>query len=206
MNLFIIILLFICVQSNNDTASEPNLMADTIKTLMHIVENPKLVAAIELLKSIRTETNKTIKEKYNQKGFLRTHDIYDYSYGSVIKYKLRLLVNLWLDDTQIAFLPTSYKNILKNAMSEFEMQIMDEPYHKHNYELSFNNGTGTLFMLILSLAPHPTLTNTVKWTKTFMWTEFEPASSYIIVTHTQCDLFSCNKTDEIVYLPTIMTD
>jgi hypothetical protein len=61
-------------------------------------------------------------------------------------------------------------------------------------------------MLVLTLTPHPTKPNVLQWSKYVLSTEFEPAAPYVIVTQSDCNLLSCDRSDEIVYLPVTVTD
>jgi len=158
------------------------------------------------LKNFKTESSMTIGPKQDQVGFKYLHNVHDHAYGSVSLNKLDQLIKIWLDDETLEFLSDKYKKILSSAMKEYSLQMFEDTYHKQKFELSFSDGKGSLFMLMLTLSPHPTLPNVLKWEKFLLETNFEPAPSYIVITTSDCDFFSCDRFDEIVYMPTVMTN
>lgn len=52
--------------------------------------------------------------------------------------------------------------------------------------------------------PHPTNNAAVKWEKYLLKSKFVPAPSHVIVTESDCNILSCDRTDKIVYLPTAL--
>lgn len=61
-------------------------------------------------------------------------------------------------------------------------------------------------MLVIALEPHENRPNVLKWDKTLLTSTFVPSAPYTIVTESDCNLFGCDRTDTIVYLPATLTD
>lgn len=206
--LIIFCLLIIVVIVFGDTKNETNKksLGDTINNVASVLGSPELAASVELLKSIRSESSSTMSERHDRTGFIRMNHVYDYSNGAIYKNQLDKLVSIWLNDDIFNFLSPKHKTLLTNAIEEYALQYDGEKYNKQKFELSFNNGKGNLFIIMLSLTPHMTNTDIIHWGKYILSTEFEPAPPYVVVTHSDCNILSCDRYDEIVYLPAVITD
>lgn len=202
MKLFILIILIFAFASTEDDDK----LSKSIETAAVASGHPEIAAAIEILKNFKTESSTVMGPKQDQVGFKYFHNVHDHGYGSVNLNKLDQLIKLWLDDETFDFLSDTYKKILSSATKEYSLQVFEDVYHKQKFNLFFNDGKGSLFMLMLTLSPHPTLSNVVKWEKFLIQTNFEPAPSYIIVTTSDCNILSCDRSDEIVYMPVVMTN
>ena len=99
-----------------------------------------------------------------------------------------------------------YKTFLSYCIKEYALQIIEDTYYKKKFDLSFNDGHGHLYLFTLVLAPHPSKSNALKWEKSILCTDFTPAAPYVIVTNSDCNIFSCDRYDEIVYLPVSVTN
>lgn len=202
-SIFFYLMLLILVSGNTDKKKS---LGEAINDVASVMGNPELAASVELLKSIRSESSTTMSERHEQAGFMRMNHVYDYSNGAIYKNKLDKLVSVWLNDDIFNFLSPKHKTLLTNAIEEYALQYDCETYNKQKFELSFNNGKGKLFIIMLSLTPHITNTDVILWGKYILSTDFEPAPPYVVVTHSDCNLLSCDRYDEIVYLPVAMTD
>ena len=60
--------------------------------------------------------------------------------------------------------------------------------------------------MLLDLSQHETIENAFKWSKFLIQSSFKPAPSYVIMTESDCDIFSCSREDKIVYLPVALND
>lgn len=212
MKLVLILLILLIVSSiADDTKSESkdntkskNEFKDTIEEAASIIGNPTITAAIKVIEAFKSETSTTISDKKDQHGFLDIHNNYDYGYGSVLISRFDELVNFWLEDDMYSFLTEKQKKILTRSFKEYTIQISQDPYYKQKYELSFSDGKGSIFLMIISIMPHPTNNAAVKWEKYLLKSKFVPAPSYVIVTESDCNILSCDRTDKIVYLPTAL--
>ncbi|AKI80532.1 hypothetical protein QJ850_gp167 [Acanthamoeba polyphaga mimivirus] len=186
-----------------DKSDKPDL-SDTIGKVGALLENPAVMTAIEVLKSLKSESSTTISDRYDQTGFLSINNNYDYSKGAVLISRMDELISHWLNDNTYDFITDGQKKTISKALKEYTLQLAEDPYYKQKYELSFNDGKGSLFMMILSVSPHPTNINAIRWEKYILQTDFVPAPSYVIITESDCDILSCDRTDKIVYLPTVL--
>lgn len=206
----LIVLLVVCFIHNTLCGETEhnidNKLEKTISTVANMMGSPEVAMAIETLKALRTESTTTIGQRHDQIGFKMLNNGADFGLGLVAIENLNLLINEWLNDDVFTFLDPKYKKILSNAVKEYSLQIKTETFIKQTYRLSFNDGKGNLFMLMLMFDPHPTQPNALKWKKFLLWSSFEPTPPYVIVTHSDCNIFFCDRSDEIVYLPTVFTD
>jgi hypothetical protein len=202
------ILLFIFIVIIFANKSEPNNpkknFAETVGDIVSVI-NPKVKAAIEILSLLKGESSTKIGDRQDQPGFSSIQNNYDYGHGSVVISTLNDLILFWLDDDVYNFLNKEQINIISKSLAEYTFQLPMDPFHKQKYELSFSNGQGSIFMMIINFAPHPTNKNAIKWEKFVLKTDFIPAPSYVIITESDCNILSCDRTDKIVYLPIIIT-
>lgn len=201
---FTCLTLYIFFVTSTETKSNETDLFDTISKVASIASKPEIIAAVELLKTFKQESSLTIGDRKDQMGFWDIQNDYDYVHGSVLIEDMDNLISFWLDDDTYCFLNNHQKNIISRAIKEYTMQIMTDSFYKQKYELSFSDGKGSIFMMILSITPHPVRNNAVKWTKYVLKVDFVPAPSYVIATESSCNLFSCDRTDSIVYLPTVL--
>lgn len=169
------------------------------QTLATLSGSPELATAIQLL---QTSSSSTIGPKTNQRGFYKLENTYDISKGATLKTNLNKLIKLWF--TYEFKLSEKHKNIIGMSIEEYMLQLENERYEKRRFEIHFNNGHGSIFLLLIIMEPY--LNNAVKWTKQILTSEFIIAPSYVIITNSDCDIFSCSREDSIVYLPTSITD
>lgn len=202
--LLAIILFLSTVYANNST--ERNKLVSAMDDAAAILKNPAIAASIEILKSIKSESSSSIGPRQDQGGFSKIHNTLDHSHGAVYVNKLDELMQLWLTDDLFALFPTEHKTFLSYSLKEYALQLQGDDYYKKKFDLSFNNGKGHLYLFTLIIAPHPTKPNAVKWEKSILYTDFIPAASYVIVTHSDCDIFSCDRHDEIAYMPIHVTN
>lgn len=214
MKIQIILIIFVIIfeiclatnttKSNESEKSDKSDLSDAISKAGALLGDPVVTTAIETLKSLKSESSTTISDRYDQTGFLSIKNNYDYSKGAVLISRMDELISHWLDDNTYDFITYNQKKTISKALKEYTLQLVEDPYYKQKYELSFNDGKGTLFMMILSVSPHPTNINAVRWEKYILQTDFVPAPSYVIVTESDCNILSCDRTDKIVYLPTVL--
>jgi hypothetical protein len=190
-----------CECSKNETN-----ISDAIKKVAGTIGSPEVTAMMEVLKSLKTESSTTISNRVEPVGFKYISNIMDHSSGAVYLVNLDKLINIWLEDEVFTVLTTSYKNVLARAIKEYSIQVADEAYSKQKFELSFNDGKGNLMLLAFNIAPHPTKANVFKWSKDVLVSSFQPMPPYVIVSHSDCNILSCDRHDEIVYLDAGLTD
>ncbi|AYV78538.1 MAG: hypothetical protein Edafosvirus17_14 [Edafosvirus sp.] len=196
-----IVLLALCIQLV--FAKE---LADSVKSVAGTIASPEVKASIEVLEALRTTSSTKISDRYEPAGFTYFVNTMDYSRGAIHADNLDKQIKFWLSDKIFNGIPQVYHNILPQAIEEYSLQVMDEEYHKQKYELSFNNGAGTLFMLQLMVTPHPTKANVMRWEKYLLMSSFKPSAPYVIVTKSKCNILKCSADDKIVYMPVSMTD
>lgn len=179
-----------------------------VQATASVLGSPEIANVISVLKSLKTESSTTMSERHKQEGFASLRNIYDYSYGAIYYSNIEKLVELWLEDNIFDYLSHVHKKILINSLKEYALQFVsiEDKYHKQKFELVFNNGKGSLFFLMLTLSAHPSNSSALKWEKYIVWSEFEPAPPYVVVTKSKCNIVSCKRSDEIVYLPATITD
>ncbi|XWV26722.1 hypothetical protein QJ857_gp0333 [Tupanvirus soda lake] len=187
-----------------DNKEKKEELAEKVEKVAAIIGNPKVAAAIEIIKALKTESSSTISERKDQTGFLNIQNNYEYGHGAVLISKMEQLISFWLNDNTYIFLTMEQKNTVSKALTEYTFQIAEDPFYKQKYELSFSDGRGSIFMMVLSFEPHPTNPNAVKWQKHILKSNFVPAPSYVIVTESDCNIFSCDRSDHIVYLPAVL--
>lgn len=168
--------------------------------------SPETAAALEALQILKRETSTTISDRHDQVGFASLEHVVDYSRGSVYESKLDQLIDIWLNDDIMSSIEPRHKAIVVNKLKEYALQVKDEDYKTQRYDLKFNDGAGKMFLVVISFKPHPTKQNAIKWDKVLMTASFKPAPPYVIITETDCDLLSCDRTDRIEYLPAMLTD
>ena len=205
---YIFVLLIILCLSNHvycEDKDEPEI-EDKLQAAAIASGNPEIAVAIEVLKALKTTSETKISERYDQFGFTSINNVMEHSRGAVWTHNLNELIKLWLNDGGFNSISDSNKNILAKAIAEYSLLIQDEQYRKQRFDLSFNDGVGKLFMMILTLEPHPTKPNAIKWEKLVLESHFKPAPSYVIITESDCDILSCDRTDKIVYMPVTVSD
>jgi hypothetical protein len=187
-------------------AQETEHVEETITMSPLAAASPETAAALEALTILKTESSTTISDRHDQVGFKTLEHIVDYSRGSIYEAKLDTLIDLWLSDDILSSIEPRHKAIVISKLKEYALQIKDENFHTQRFDLKFNNGAGKLFLLVLSFQPHPTKPNAIKWDKVLMTAFFEPAPPYVIITESDCNIISCDRTDRIEYLPAMLTD
>lgn len=170
------------------------------------IDPSEILDGLEILKKIRPESDSFITNKYDQVGFKKIHNIFDYSYGAVFNHNLDKQFQIWLEDDIFNFISQKDKSKIFKSIEEYTIQFNEEPFHKQKLEITFNEGKGTLIAFLLKLTPHPTKPNVIKWEKYIISSEFEAAQSFIIMTKSKCNILSCKRKDEIVYLPGLITN
>lgn len=161
---------------------------------------------IHTLKSLQTVSTSTMSERHDQVGFLNMNHIMDHASGDVDIYNLESLVSFWLEDPIFNTIDKKQKNIVIRSLNEYALQIAGSNYNTKRYDMSFNDGKGTLFLFIVSFQHHKTNEHAVKWEKFIMSSHFTPAHAYVIITESNCNLLSCDTYDRIEYLPTTLTN
>jgi hypothetical protein len=203
MRILIVTLILVCITAEEIPKKD---ITTKVKEAAGMIASPEVSAAIEILKAIRTESSRTISERHDKVEFLNINNALDHGYGATYTEKLDELIKFWLEDPVFVSMSMEHKTIISRAIKEYSMQIENERYKKAKYDLSFNDGQGKIFMLVLTIEPHPTISRGVKWEKYIAWTTFKPGPSYVVVTTSDCNILSCDRSDEIVYLPTTITD
>lgn len=168
--------------------------------------SPEAAAAIEAISMLKQETSTMISDRHDQAGFASLNHMVDYGRGAVYESKLDALIDIWMNDDILLNIDHKHKMVVINKLKEYTMQIKDEGFFAQRYDLKFNDGSGNLFLMVLSFNPHPTKPNVIKWDKVLMIASFKPAPPYVIITESDCNLLSCDRTDRIEYLPAMLTD
>ena len=171
-----------------------------------VVGDPRVQAAIETLKAFKTESSTSIGERYDPAGFEFIHNVIVHGTGATYSYNLDKLVALWLEDDAFKGVEETYKKVVSLAMREYALQVSSEPYLNQKFDLSYNNGQGSLFLMTVALVPHHEHKNVFLWERYLLVSSFRPSKPYVIVTHSDCDILSCDRTDQIVYLEASITD
>lgn len=177
-----------------------------LESVAVLASHPEIAAGIELLKNFKTESSTSISNHYEQSGFIKFNNINDCSSGAIYTYNFNKLVSLWLTDPIFEYLQSEHKNVIIMIIKEYALQVFEEQYKKNKMELNFNDGKGSLFMLTLYFEPHQSKADIIKWGKCIIWSEFEPAPSYVIITKNDCNIIKCKSRDTITYLPTTINN
>jgi len=181
-------------------------LASKVKDAAEVLGNDQVSKAVEVLKAIRPETSTSISARVEPVGFLSIDNSISHGIGVVAGYNIDVLIKNWMSDSSFVELSQSYRDLFSSAMRDYAIQVKDEAYTQKRMELHFHDSVGTLVMLSLDLVPHKTKTNTYHWEIFLVRSKFAPAQPYVVVTTSDCNLFSCDRQDEIVYMPATLTD
>jgi hypothetical protein len=196
---------FLVVTATDDKNNLKN-FKETVADVAGTVGSPEMKAAIEVIRALKTESSTSISNRHEVAGFKSLSNTMNHGSGAVYVSNLDKLVQLWLDDDTFNNLPTDYKKLIATAIREYSLQVIEYAYTRQTYKISFNNGRGELFLLSLSLTPKLERGDVLLWEKFILSATFEPSPPYVIITTSDCNLLSCDRTDQIVYLEASITD
>lgn len=176
---------------------------ESIAQKASLIMNPEVAIALELLKSSYSSTTTQIIERA---CFDKINNVFDHSKGDVMKDNLVNLIEFWMSIDQFVLIPEPNRKTLANSIVEYKMTTMRSTYVKRRFEISFNDGVGHMFMLLITLNADVNRKNVIIWEKLVLVSEFIPSKPYTIVTESDCNLLGCDRTDTIVYLPAVVTN
>lgn len=168
--------------------------------------SPEAAAAVEAISVLKSETSTTISDRHDQAGFAALDHMVDYTRGAIHEDKLDKMIDLWLSDDILSSIEPRHKNVVIHKLKEYSLQIKEADFRTQRYDFKFNDGVGNLFLVIISFKPHQFKQNVVTWDKVLMTASFKPAPPYVIITESDCNLLSCDRTDRIEYMPAMLTD
>jgi hypothetical protein len=190
--------------STNNSAVQGEL-SDLMKTASLALTDPRLAAAIELIKNLKTESSTSIGQVHDAKaGFYEFDTSFEISSGVILSKNIDRLMKLWLSGSFFDSMPSIYKTVLSDSIEEVALQMENTNYVKQSFSIHFQDGRGTIHMMIIMLEYDQGL-NGIRWTKQLLVGGFVPARDWVIITHASSNFLSSSRTDEIVYLPPIMS-
>lgn len=179
---------------------------DTAKKAMMLIKDPDVKNGIEIIKQFKIDKSKTIGQRYEQLGFMSVKNIHDYSKGAVNVNDIDTIIKLWLNESYYNSINSDIKNFISFSIKEYELSIKNKSFEKQKFDVMYNNGYGKLVMVSITFTPDNKNPNIINWTRHIIYADFKPAPSYIIVTHSKCNILRCKRNDEIVYLPVTIND
>lgn len=176
-------------------------LSDLMKTASLALTDPRLAAAIELIKNIKTESSTTIGEIQNAKaGFYEFNTDFEIASGTILSKNIDKLIRLWLTNSFFDTMPKLYKSVIADSIEELSLQMENTNYMKQRFSIHFQDGKGTVHMLVIMFEYDPVIGGT-RWTKQALVGGFVPARDWVIVTRSRSNILSSSRTDEIVYMP-----
>jgi hypothetical protein len=209
INLFIlfgIILLSNCEKEVLKEAHVPEQnLGDVIKDTISSIGTPVLDTVIDIL---RTETSTTISDMHEQTGFYSITNVFDAVSGVIDYDKVGELIKFWLDSPEFDMFPEIKKKAISRSIQELMIFKTNNkkkiPSQTKKFELQFSDGNGKILLLFIRLTSIEN--NELLVEKYLVTTTFEVAPPYVIVTESDCNILSCDRTDNIVYMPARITD
>jgi hypothetical protein len=198
----ILLTILLCLIVTNIKAD----LSESLSDAASVIGSPEIKSAIEVLKAFKQESSTSISERYEPAGFESLNNVMSHGKGAVLSSNLDKLINLWLEDESFKTFDSAYKKVISLAMREFAIQVAEEPYINQKFDLSYNNGQGTLFLMSITLTPHKQRSDVFLWEKYLLMSTFRPSKPYVIITETDCNIINCDRTDHIVYLEASITD
>ncbi len=190
-------------QSPDNTVN--NGLSDVVKTASLALSDPRLAAAIEIIKNLKTESSTSIGEVHDAKaGFYEFDTSFEIASGVILPKNIDKLMNLWLTNSFFDTIPSLYRSILSDSIKEIALQMEETDYMKQKFSIHFQDGRGVIHMMVIMLEYDPILRGT-RWTKQILIGGFVPSRDWVIVTRTKSNMFKSKTTTEIVYLPPIMS-
>ena len=192
-------------KTDDDNKEEEKKLTDVIKDVALTFGSPELKAALELL---HTESSTTISDMHEQTGFYSLTNVFDVSSGVIDQNNIGMMVKFWLDSSDFNMLSDIQKKLISRSIEELLMFKINNkkkiPSQSKKFELQFSDGKGKILLLFLGFTP---LDNgEIMVEKFLITTTFEVAPPYVIVTESDCNILSCDRTDNIVYMPARITD
>jgi hypothetical protein len=207
MKLYLLLFgLCLATSTTTTTKEKTQKLKDTLANAATVLGDPILAGSLSALKELQTTSDKSIDQYTERAGFDQLHNIMDHGYGAVHVHKLDLLIKVWLGDSTFNALSEKYKDILSRTMKEYAMMIATEEYHKQVFDISFADGKGNMVMLWLKFTPHETNKNALLWEKYVISASFAPSAPFVVVTESDCSIFSCDSESRVVYMPATLTD
>jgi len=191
--------------TNNEKSpdKQKDKFAETVENVANALGNPELAAGIELIRNVvKTESSTTIGEVHNSKvAFYEFRSSFDSSSGVTSYNRLGALFNFWFNSKLFNNVPTFYKEVLSYAIQEYAFQLKGAPYMEQMYSINFQDGKGTIFALVITLKQYKLDPDGVVWSKKMLIGGFIPAQEWVVITHSESNFFSSDRTDEIIMLP-----
>jgi len=190
---------------SKDEKPEKNKLSEIVEDIANTLGDSKLSAAIEMIKNLKTEESTTIGSVQKADvAFYELNTKFDYAHGACLIDNIDKLFNLWLNEPYFSDMPPFYKRVIALSIKELMFQLKSDPYMRQQFSVQFQDGRGTVHMIIIALMPHNKNPDAVFWSLQTMVGGFVPARDWVIITHTKSSWLKSERTDEIVYLPPVM--
>lgn len=163
---------------------------------------------INMIQSVRPETSSSISQITDQSGkFDYVKNLMEYNYGDILPENIDKLFKLFLEDNMFETIADDYKLLISKTIKRHSLQVVDSnsEFKAQKFQMIYQNEQGSMFIILFHLKPSPVVEGAVRYTYSIISTYFKPSRPYYILTSTDCDLFSCDRTDSIVYMPATIT-
>jgi hypothetical protein len=208
--LYILLLLFLfsnCVIcDNNGEKNEKNDINENIKKGAMATVAPEITSALEIAKMLKTTSETSISDIKQSTGFLELGIKLKYETGDNYRKDLKNIIESCIDSVDQFSLPKNLKMSIANSLHQKENSLISIKNTIQHYDFTFFDGRGTLYLMHFEFAPHPHIDNAIIWSKYILSSQSKPAPPYIIVSSSDCDIFSCDTEQHIEYLPAVFTE
>lgn len=210
--LIILFVVSIFAISTNASASKKNQgtadksLEDTFLKIAGLAGSPELSATLAVLQSFKTESSSTISNINQGVGFKSIYNRIQHNSGDISKQSIGKLFQHLLKDDAFVEIADIYKKIITRTIEEYAFICDEGEFKKQEFSISYENGKGMMYYIVMSLSPSPLVKDAIRYMYYITSSLFEPAQPYVVITHSDCNILSCNRADQIVFLPATITD
>jgi hypothetical protein len=178
---------------------------NTEQKIMSAVVAPEMAAALEIAEKIKTTHKREISDIKGSSGFLELKITSFFEKSDILSENLDLIIKYSIDDLEGNKLPENIKKSISRSLKLKTLALIKIKNNVIVYDLAFNDGEGKLFYINFEFEPHPTVNNAIIWKRYFWISKVKPSPQYIVVSSSDCDIFSCDYEQHIEYLPAVLT-
>jgi len=171
-----------------ETAS---LAASTASTTLDVLDKIKRTTSTEITVPSHSDSFRILNNHLNRQT------------GAVFKTNINKLVNIFLKDFS-NLIDADMNNAIQKYVDLIPLQI-DNNFKNYQMKFNFHNGNGNMIILMFVFSQHKN-ENAVHYDVVTIKTDFEPSPPFVIVTDSDCDIMSCDRTDTIRYLPPVISE
>jgi hypothetical protein len=161
------------------------------------------LTVVEILDKMKQTHSTEISALHNGEGFAQLNNKLEKTSGAIFIDNLDKLLNIWIEDARIST-NQEIKNAIDKLQRHLSLQVSYEGFEDTQVRFGFNDDNGMMVLFMIKFSKHEKR-NAIYYKKIAIITDFIPSRKSVVVTDMDCDIFSCDRTDSIIYMAPSIT-